>query len=382
MIPYGKQHITQEDIDAVISALKSDFITQGPKIAEFEAAFAHYVGSSYAVAVSNGTAALHLAALALGLKEGQKVITTPLTFAASANCIEYCSGTVLFADINPDTFTINPESIEEICKQHTDVVGIIPVDFAGHPADAEKLHAIAKTYNLWILEDACHAPGAYFIDSKGVKQFCGNNTYADASIFSFHPVKHIATGEGGMITTNNIELYEKLYMLRTHGITKNPAVMTENHGGWYYQMQELGFNYRITDFQSALGLSQLSRADQGLARRNELANRYTEAFKNSCVTTPQTRANTYHAYHLYVVSVPERKALYDYLRTKEIYTQVHYIPLYTMPYYKQKGYSANTYPVTEAYYERCLSLPMYPGLTNKEQDYVITSIKEFYQSND
>lgn len=378
MIPYGKQHITKEDIDAVIKALTSDFLTQGPTITEFEQAFASYVGSKYAVAVSNGTAALHLATMALGVTKGNKVISTPITFAASTNCVHYCNGSVAFADIDPKTFLIDSNKVEDICKKDTSVKGIIPVDFAGYPVQMEDLKFIAEKYNLWIIEDACHAPGAYFIDSTNTKQLCGNGAYADIAVFSFHPVKHIATGEGGMITTNNKDLYEKLCLLRTHGITRNPEIMTENHGGWYYQMQELGYNYRITDFQCALGLSQLQRADAGLQKRNEIAQKYNKAFENSIVQTPYVSQSVFHAYHLYIIQVPKRLELYNYLRSKDIFAQVHYIPVHTMPYYQKLGHTKGECPIAEAYYETCLSLPMYPTLTEHEQDFVISTILDFY----
>lgn len=282
-IPYGKQNITQDDINAVVETLQADFLTQGPKIDEFETKFADYVGSKYAVAVSNGTAALHLCALALNVNEKSKVITTPITFAASANCIKYCGGEVIFADIDPKTALIDLEKLEELLKSNPKGTfdGIIPVDFMGLPVDLEKVKKLAEEYGLWIIEDACHAPGGYFIDSKNKKQNCGNGNYADLAIFSFHPVKHIASGEGGMVTTNDKNLYDKLIKLRTHGITKNPDLLQENHGGWYYEMQELGYNYRIPDILAALGVSQLSRAEEMMQKRQEIAKRYDEAFKDT-----------------------------------------------------------------------------------------------------
>jgi UDP-4-amino-4,6-dideoxy-N-acetyl-beta-L-altrosamine transaminase len=379
MIPYGKQHITQEDIDAVVQTLTSDFLTQGPKIHEFETAFASYVGSKYAVAVSNGTAALHCACMALNLKPKKKVITTPITFAASANCIEFCGAEVLFADIDPHTYLIDLNCVETLCKNHADIVGIIPVDFAGYPIHAEQLHAIANKYKLWIIEDACHAPGGSFTDSQGTVQLCGNGVYADISIFSFHPVKHIATGEGGMLTTNNKEVYNTLCMLRTHGITKDPNHLTQNDGGWYYEMQQLGYNYRITDMQCALGISQLSRAQQGIQKRQEIALRYNKAFSHTSLTLPFVAEGICHAYHLYVIHYHNRKGLYDFLRSKEIYTQVHYIPVHTMPYYKARGHKQGDCPHSEAYYSTCLSLPMYPSLTEQEQQFVIDAVLEYIQ---
>ena len=377
-LPYGRQEITEEDIQAVAEVLRSDFLTQGPKIEEFEKAFASYIGSKYAVAVANGTAALHLCAMALGVNEKSKVITTPITFAASANCIRYCGGQIDFADIHPENFLLDLDKLEEKLKNNPGMYeGIIPVDFAGYPVDLERLRKIADKYKLWIIEDACHAPGGYFTDSKGVKQFCGNGNFAELAIFSFHPVKHIATGEGGMITTNDPKLYEKLILLRTHGITKNPALMNENHGGWYYEMQELGYNYRLSDMQAALGISQLNRAAKSLERRRMLAKRYDAAFKNSDVKIFPPAEKNGHAYHLYVIQSETRKELYDYLKQNNIFCQVHYIPVHTMPYYKSLGWKKGTFPLAENYYEKCLSLPMYATLKDEEQDYIIDKIKKF-----
>lgn len=379
-IPYGKQHITAEDLAAVTTTLTSDFLTQGPQIAEFEQAFAEYTGCKYAVAVANGTAALHLCAMALDVNENTNVITTPITFAASANCIRYCGGNVYFADIDPVTYTLDLNKTEELIRSKPAgfFKGIIPVDFAGYAVNLEAFRQLADKYNLWIIEDACHAPGGYFTDSKGQKQQCGNSNFADLAIFSFHPVKHIACGEGGMITTNDEALYKKLLLLRTHGITKDPEMMHENHGGWYYEMQELGYNYRLTDFQAALGTSQLKRADEGLKRRREIASVYAEAFTNKPYILSQSGSVEGHAYHLYVIRTEKRKELYDFLRTRNIFCQVHYIPVHTMPYYRQNGTSGLSYPVSETYYDSCLSLPMFPTLTEQEQQFVIDSIHDFF----
>lgn len=379
-IPYGRQNITQEDIDAVVQTLTSDFLTQGPKVAEFEKAFANYVGSEYAVAVSNGTAALHLCALALKVREGTNVITTPITFAASANCIKYCGGNVYFADIDPETFLIDCNKLEVLIasKPVGFFNGIIPVDFAGLANDLEKLKSIAKVNNLWLIEDACHAPGGYFTDSKEQKQLCGNGQFADLAIFSFHPVKHIATGEGGMITTNNRTLYNELLLLRTHGITKEPNLLKENHGGWYYEMQELGYNYRIPDMLCSLGITQLKRADEGLAKRRAIAEKYNSAFATSNKIRIQSPTlQNGHAFHLYIIRVENRLGLYNHLRQNNIFAQVHYIPVHTMPYYKSLGFKTGDFPIAESYYEECLSLPMYPTLSVEEQEFVISKIKEF-----
>jgi len=379
IIPYGRQHITEEDIQSVVNVLRSDFLTQGPKVAEFEEAFAGYIGSKYAVAVSSGTAALHLSASVLGVQSGVKVITSPITFAATANCIEYCGGDIVLADIDPDTYLLDIKHVEALLGKAPigTYKGIIPVDLTGNPVNMEAYRKLADKYNVWLLEDACHAPGAYFIDLKGIPQKCGNGTFSDLAIFSFHPVKHIASGEGGMITTNNSDLYEKLLMLRTHGITKQPNRLNEDHGGWYYEMQMLGYNYRLTDFQAALALSQLKRADEGLNKRSDIANIYDRAFSDYSIVR-QTRDDfKSNAYHLYIIEVENRKELYDHLRTKGIFAQVHYIPLYYMPYYQHKGWKKKDYPHAEGYYSKCLSLPMYPSLTESDQQYVIESVLEF-----
>ncbi|GGG27263.1 UDP-4-amino-4,6-dideoxy-N-acetyl-beta-L-altrosamine transaminase [Pontibacter amylolyticus] len=386
-IPYGRQNITESDIQAVVETLQSDFLTQGPKVAEFELAFARYVGARYAVAVSNGTAALHLCAMALGVNENSRVITTPITFVASANCVRYCGGTVEFADIDPATALIDIGQVRRMLegKPKGYYSGIIPVDFAGNPVNLEVLRALADEHGLWIIEDAAHAPGGFFVDSQGERQFCGNGRYADMAIFSFHPVKHIATSEGGMVTTNDEELYRKLLLYRTHGITRDPAFMEENHGGWYMEMQALGYNYRIPDMLCALGITQLARADEGMARRREIAKVYDEAFAGAAGievlgTNPSAiteSGETGHAYHLYVIQVADRKGLYNFLREHNIFAQVHYIPAHTMPYYRSLGYKKGDFPKAERYYEACLSLPMYPTLTNEEQQYVIEKVKGF-----
>lgn len=377
-IPYGKQSLTQADIDAVIGVLKSDYWTQGPVIAEFENAFADYIGCKYAVAVANGTAALHLCALALNVDEKTNVITTPITFAASANCIRYCGGHVFFADIDPETFLLDINKVKELIhsKPKGFFKGLIPVDFSGMAVNLENFRQLADENGLWIIEDACHAPGGYFTDKTGEHQKCGNGNFADLAIFSFHPVKHIACGEGGMITTNNEALYKKLLQLRTHGITKDPALMHENHGGWYMEMQMLGYNYRIPDVLCALGVSQLKRASDGLKRRHEIADRYTDAFKDLPVKLPVYDKG--HGFHLYLIRTGRRKELYDYLRTKNIFAQVHYIPTHLMPYYRQLGWKKGDFPIAEHYYDECLSLPMYPGLTADEQEFVIAAIKSFF----
>lgn len=379
-IPYGRQSITDEDIQAVVEVLKSDYLTQGPQIAAFETAFANYVGAKYAVAVANGTAALHLCTLALGVKGGDKIITTPITFAASANCVRYCGGEVVFSDIDPATYLLDIEKVRTLLEASPKGTyqGIIPVDFAGRANDLEAFRTLADEYGLWIIQDACHSPGGYFIDTKGEHQNCGNGNFADLAIFSFHPVKHIAAGEGGMITTNDETLYRKLLNLRTHGIQQDYSKRIYDDALWYYEMQELGFNYRLTDIQAALGLSQLQRADQGLERRKEIANTYFEAFKGQSFIQGQSGVVEGHAYHLYVIEVKDRLGLYNYLRTKNIFAQIHYIPCHLMPYYRQFGCKEGDMPNAEAYYSQCISLPMYPTLTESDQLFVIQQILDFY----
>lgn len=379
-IPYGRQCITDDDIQAVLETLKSDYLTQGPKIEEFECAFADYVGSKYAVAVNNATAGLHLAAVALSVQPGDKVIVTPMTFAASANCIRYCGGEVVFCDIDPDTYLMDVHKLESILKSSPKGTykGIVPVDFAGYPLNLEAFRKLADEYGLWIIEDACHAPGGYFLDTNGNEQYCGNGNFADLAVFSFHPVKHIATGEGGMVTTNSKELYDKLCLYRTHGITKDPTKLHEHHGGWYYEMQELGYNYRLTDFQAALGISQLKRAEEGLDRRHHLVMQYNEAFsKVEGIKVPYNADDVYHAYHLYIIQVADRLGLYNYLHENNIYAQIHYVPLHLMPYYQQLGNGKGDLSVVEEYYEHCLSLPMFPTLADEEQEYVINKVLAF-----
>lgn len=396
-IPYGRQHITEADIQAVIETLQSDYLTQGPKIAEFEAAFAQYIGCQYAVAVANGTAALHLCTLALEVSPGHKVITTPITFAASSNCVRYCGGEVVFADIDPDTYLLDINQVKELLEAAPagTYQGIIPVDFAGRAVNLEAFRQLADEHGLWIIEDACHAPGGYFTDHSGQQQHCGNGQFADLAIFSFHPVKHIATGEGGMITTNNEQLYHKLLQLRTHGISRNTASFqndqafafgeplagehTDQWPGWYMEMQMLGYNYRLTDFQAALGISQLKRADEGMVRRQQIAQKYHESFAGCPWLLGQSGFIEGHAYHLYILEVSQRAGLYQYLREHQIFAQIHYIPTHLMPYYRQFGWKEGDMPQSEAYYRHCISLPMYPTLSEEQQQHVIQLILDYYR---
>ena len=402
IIPYGKQNITDEDIQAVVEVLRSDYLTQGPNVKAFEEAFADYVGSKYAVAVSSGTAALHLNALALGVKPGDKVITTPITFAASANCVRYCGGELIFGDIDPETYLLDIDKVRSLLEKDLkkEIKGIIPVDLAGRAVNLEAFRKLADEFNCWIIEDSCHSPGGYFIDSKGEKQHCGNGKFADLAIFSFHPVKHIAAGEGGMITTNDEKLYYKLQELRTHGITKDgdrfqnsienavgktpmsneiETFPNKHYPGWYMEMQELGYNYRLSDIQSALAFSQLKKANDRLAIRRKIAKRYEEAFINKDFIIGQSGVIEGHAYHLYIIEVENRLGLYNHLRENKVFAQVHYIPCHLMPYYRSYGWQEGDLPLAEKYYEHCLSLPMFPTLTEVEQEFVIKLIYDFYE---
>lgn len=395
-IPYGKHTITQQDIDAVVEVLKSDFLTQGPKVQEFEKAFAQYVGSKYAVAVSNGTAALHLCNIVLGTSPGDKVITTPITFAATANSVRYCGGDVVFADIDPDTYLLDIQEVRKLLESAPKGTykGIIPVDFAGRPIQMDQFRELADEFGCWLIEDACHAPGGYFYDKDGVKQTCGNGNYADLAIFSFHPVKHIAAGEGGMITTNNEEYYHRLLKLRTHGIVKDPKLFVnpiemaygqildstqDDYPLWYMELQELGFNYRLTDIQAALGLSQLKRAEEGIERRRKIAKTYSQEFEHAEYAINHSGDIEGHAYHLYVLETDKRLELYYYLRSHNVFAQVHYIPIHLMPYYSGSDSPTGEFPNAESYYQECLSLPMYHGLSDDEQNRVINLINEFFE---
>tara|TARA_Y100001970_G_scaffold159011_1_gene194487 strand:+ start:2277 stop:3425 length:1149 start_codon:yes stop_codon:yes gene_type:complete len=376
-IPYGRQYIDDEDINNVISTLKSDFLTQGPKVKEFEKKFAKYVGCKYSIATNSATSALHLAVLALNLKKGDRVITTPISFAATSNCIRYVGAEVWFADIDPNTYLLDIDSVIKLLdsKPQGFFKGIIPVDFAGLPVNMEIFKDLAIKYNLWIIEDSCHAPGGFFIDSHGKKNYCGSANYSDICVFSFHPVKHIACGEGGMLTTNSLKVYKKIELLRSHGISKE--YIDKRKGGWVYEMIDLGYNYRLTDIQSALGLSQLSKNKKGVKKRNIIAKRYKNSFEGK-IKFQSLPKNTFNAHHLFIIEIDNRKGLYDYLLSKKIYTQIHYIPIHKLPYYQKIGYDSAILSNSENYYKKCISLPMYPTLSKEEQDYVIKNVLNFY----
>ena len=369
-IPYGKQSIDEEDIRAVVETLRSDFLTTGPKVEEFERCVAEYVGAKYAVAISNGTAALHAACFAAGIGEGDEVITTPITFAASSNCILYCGGKPVFADIDPVTYNIDPEDIKR--KITTRTKAIVAVHYTGQPCDMEAIHKIAKDHNLIVIEDAAHALGAEYKENK-------IGSMSDMTTFSFHPVKHITTAEGGMIMTNNEELYDKLRLFRTHGITRDPKLLSCDEGPWYYEQIDLGYNYRITDVQCALGLSQMRKLDDFVAKRREIAKRYDKAFAvNPNIVVPFQKEGCNNSYHLYVIQVKNvnRRQVFEKLRALGIGVNVHYIPVYTFPYYREHGYEAVTCKHAEELYENIISIPMYPDLTLIQQEYVIEKIIE------
>jgi len=375
-IPYGHQWIDNSDIRAVIKVLKSDWITQGSKIKEFENAVAKYCGVKYAVAVSSGTAALHAAYAVAGIKAGDEVITTPLSFAATSNAIIYCGGKPVFADIQEDTLNINPKEIKKKITKKTKTIA--SVDFAGHPCDYDEILKIAKKYKLLIIEDAAHALGSEY---KGKKI----GSFADMTILSFHPVKTITTGEGGMILTNNKYFYDKLQVFRNHGMIKKPE-----KGNWYYEIEKPGYNYRLTDFQCALGLSQLKKIDQFIKRRREIFFEYNKAFRDVReIVTSVERNYAKSAWHIYVVQLrierlkADRKKIFEELKKKGIGVQIHYIPLHLQPFYRQKfGYKLGDFPNVENYYERAITLPLFPKMTDKDVQSVIRVVKEtinFYE---
>lgn len=368
MIPYGRQKIDDEDIAEVVKVLKSDYLTTGPVIKKFEDRVAEYTNTKYAVAVSNGTAALHVACMAAGISKGDEVITPPITFAASSNCVLYCGGTPVFADIDEHTYNIDPIDIENKITDRTKA--IIPVHFAGQPCDMKAIHKIAEKYNLIVIEDGAHALGA----SYGVNKIGG---LSHMTTFSFHPVKPITTGEGGMILTNDEDLYKRLMLFRSHGITRDEKQLIGNDGAWYYEQLELGYNYRITDIQCALGLSQMNKLDAFIDRRRDIARKYDEAFKDESDIIIPTQATECHSgWHLYVIQVPakKRKDIFDKLRSVGIGVNVHYRPVYMNPYYQQHGYKDIHCEKAEELYKRIISLPIHPGLTDDEQDYVIEQV--------
>jgi len=370
ILPYGHQWIDEKDIKEVVKVLESDWITQGINVEKFEKAVAKYCGAKYAVAVSSGTAALHTAYAIAGIGPGDEVITTPLTFAATANTIIHCGGKPVFADIENDTLNINPELVERLITSKTKA--IVPVDFAGHPCDYDEIKKIAKKYHLLIIEDASHALGSKY---KGKK--VGN--FADMTILSFHPVKNITTGEGGMILTNNKKFYEKLRIFRQHGVVKRP-----NEGKWYYKIEKPGYNYRLTDFQCALGLSQLKKIEKFIKRRRKIVAKYNKAFNNiKEIIIPTERSYVKSAYHIYVIQLlleklkTDRRRIFEDLQKEGLGVQVHYIPLHFQPFYKKKfGYKKGDFPISENYYRRAITIPLFPKMDDNDIDRVIKIIKK------
>ena len=382
-IPYGRQSISQDDIQAVVEVLQSDWLTTGPAVESFETAVAEYCGARYAVAVNSATSALHIACMALGLQKGDVLWTTPNTFVASANCALYCGADVDFVDIDPYTYNMSASALQkklEMAKKKGKLPKVVvPVHFSGQPCDMRGIAALAKEYGFAVIEDASHAIGATYEDSR-----IGDCRYSDMTVFSFHPVKIVTTAEGGMVTTQAPELAERLRMYRSHGITRDSSKMTEaSHGAWYYQQIDLGYNYRITDLQCALGSSQMKRIDNFLARRREIAAIYDRELQGLPVILPKQQENVQSAWHLYVIQIDEskidknRKEVFDFLRSKGIGVNVHYIPVHTQPYYQQKlGFQKGDFPVAEAYYRQAISLPMYAELSQEQQQQVIRVLAE------
>lgn len=382
MIPYGRQDISQADIDAVVEVLKSDFLTQGPKVPLFESEVAKKVGAKHAIAVNSATSALHIACLALGVQSGDWVWTTPITFVASANCALYCGAQVDFVDIDPRTYNLSLKALEEKLIQ-AQKEGKLPkvlvlVHLCGQPCDMQAIHALSKKFGFKIIEDASHAIGG-----KYQGEYIGNGRYSDITIFSFHPVKIITTAEGGMALTNDDQLAASMNLYRSHGVTRDPAQMThESEGPWYYQQISLGYNYRMTELQAALGVSQMIRLDEFVAHRHAIAARYNEWLKDLPVITPWQHPDSYSGSHLYVIRLRlddiklTHKQVFEALRERGIGVNLHYIPVHTQPYYQAQGFKCGDYPEAERYYSEAISLPMYQGLSVEEQETVVTQLKE------
>ena len=381
-IPYGRQFIDADDIEAVINVLRSDWLTQGPAIARFEQEIARYCGAAHAIAVTNGTAALHLACLALNVGPGDIVWTTPNTFVASANCALYCGASVDFVDIDPRTFNMSPEllaeKLEKAEREGQLPKVVVPVDFGGQPCQLKEIAHLSKRYGFQVLEDASHALGAEYYGAK-----VGSIAYSDITVFSFHPVKIMTTGEGGMALTNDPELARRLRLLRSHGITRDPSAMSRgSEGGWYYEQLELGFNYRMTDIQAALGTSQLQKVDQFVARRRQLAQQYDRALRELPLRPAEQLDGCCSAYHLYVICLEQkrtsraRRDVFSGLRQANIGVNVHYIPVHTQPFYRTHGFKPEDFPNALRYYEGAISLPLYYGLTDEQQQYIIEKLKE------
>lgn len=386
MIPYGRQDISQADIEAVVEVLQSDFLTQGPMVPRFEESVAGHVGAKYALAVNSATSALHIACLALGLGPGDWLWTSPITFVASANCGLYCGAAVDFIDIDPATYNICPNALAaklEVAEREGRLPKVVvPVHLCGQPCDMQAIHKLAVRYGFRIIEDASHAIGGKY---RG--EYIGNCRYSDITVFSFHPVKIVTTAEGGMLTTNDSALAERMALLRSHGITRDPLLMThEADGPWYYQQIELGLNYRMTELQAALGVSQMTRLDSFIERRHSLARRYDQAFADLQVTTPWQHPDGYSGLHLYVIRLKLDKIkfshlqVFESLREQGIGVNLHYIPVHTQPYYERMGFKIGDFPVAESYYRDAISLPMFQTMTLDQQDRVIEAVKRALRS--
>jgi UDP-4-amino-4,6-dideoxy-N-acetyl-beta-L-altrosamine transaminase len=387
MIPYGRQEITQADIDAVVDVLRSDYLTQGPCVPAFERAVSDYCGAKHGVAVNSATSALHLACLALGLGEGGRLWTSPVTFVASANCGVYCGASVDFVDIDSRSYNLSPEHLERKLRQAKsenalpDVV--VAVHLSGQSCDMQAIHELSREYGFRVIEDASHAIGAGYQGEP-----VGNCRYSDIAVFSFHPVKIVTTAEGGMAVTNDDQLAERMNLLRSHGITRNPELMThEPDGPWYYQQVELGYNYRMTELQAALGLSQMERLDHFVARRHRLADRYDDLLSGMPLTLPWRAPDAYSGLHLYVVRLQlehtawSHREVFEALRGKGIGVNLHYIPVHTQPYYQKMGFSEDDFPASMAYYREAISLPMFHGMTEAQQDEVVAALRDILGGN-
>lgn len=381
-LPYGRQWITEADIKAVTDVLHSDWLTQGPAIERFERKVADYCGAKHALAVSSATAALHIGALALDLGPGDRLWTSPNTFVASANCARYCGAEVDFVDIDPRTYNLSIAKLTAKLEQAAKVGKlpkiIVPVDFSGQSCELDQIQALSKQYGFAVMQDASHAIGAQYQGKP-----TGDGRYSDLTIFSFHPVKIITTGEGGMIMTNRTDLYEKLLRLRTHGITRDAKLLTQPaHGPWYYEQLELGYNYRITDIQAALGASQMERLEEFVTRRRALAARYNELLKALPLTLPYQHPDTNSSWHLYVIrlqldrSTKTHRQVFEELRANGIGVQLHYIPVHTQPYYQELGFKTGDFPESEKYYGEAISLPMFAAMTDADQDRVVATLKQ------
>lgn len=378
MIYYGKQSINESDIEAVISVLRSDFLTQGPVIERFERRVADYCGAKYAVAVTNATSALHIACRAAGLSCGDTLWTSPITFVASANCGRYCGAKVDFVDIDDVTYTMSVDELGKKLMEGEPPKVVVPVHLAGQSCDMERIYALSKKYNFTVLEDASHALGATYKDTR-----IGSCRYSDMTVFSFHPVKIITTGEGGMVLTNNKELYEKLVLYRSHGITRDASKMTKaTDGPWYYQQIELGYNYRMTDIQAALGYSQMERLDKFVERRRQLAKRYDELLEDLPIRIPKQSADTNSSWHIYVVRLDKTRTskskpeIFEDMKKCGVTLNLHYIPVHLQPYYQMKGFKEGDFPVSERYYEEAFTLPLYYELTDEQQDKIVESLRD------